>query len=90
MLSNCLREDLTGLAPCNHEEADGRLMLHTQDAVQQGCTKVMVRSVDTDVLVLAISVVHRIEDLDELWVSMGVDKHHTFIPAHEIALAMGA
>lgn len=41
-------------------------------------------------LVLSISVALKIEGLEELWVSMGVDKHHSTIPAHEIAAAMGA
>jgi hypothetical protein len=52
VLSNYAREDLTGLAPCNHEEVDGRVMLHVADVVSQGCTKVAVRTLDTDVLVL--------------------------------------
>uniref|UniRef100_UPI00358FDE07 tudor domain-containing protein 15 n=1 Tax=Myxine glutinosa TaxID=7769 RepID=UPI00358FDE07 len=36
------RRDEEGLAPCNHEEADTRIMLHVQDAVKQGDFKTQV------------------------------------------------
>ena len=39
------------LAPCLQEEADTRLLLHVADAVQKGCKKVTIRTVDTDVVV---------------------------------------
>ena len=44
--------DLSGLAPCSHEEADTRLFLHVSDAVQKGYRKTCVRTVDTDVVVI--------------------------------------
>ncbi|KAG0703092.1 hypothetical protein GWK47_024930 [Chionoecetes opilio] len=34
------RQDVSALAPCTHEEADTRILLHLQDAVQQGYSKV--------------------------------------------------
>ena len=43
------------LAPCSQEEADTRLLLHVADAVQKGCKKVTIRTVDTDVVVLAVA-----------------------------------
>ena len=42
------------LAPCLQEEADTRLLLHVADAVQKGCKKVTIRTVDKDVVVLAV------------------------------------
>ena len=43
------------LAPCLQEEADTRLLLHVADVVQKGCRKVTIRTVDTDVVVLAVA-----------------------------------
>lgn len=59
------------LHPCDHEEADTRIMLHISDAVAEGLIKVLVRTVDTDVLILAINCVQKIKGLEELWVQLG-------------------
>lgn len=89
VLTNVGREDLAGLAPCNHEEADGRLLLHVAHAAASGCSRVMIKTVDTDVLVLAVSCFHNIDGLEELWLSMGTDKTHSFIAVHDIATNLG-
>ena len=47
--------DVSSLAPCTHEEADTRIFLHVKDAVQHDHSKITIRTVDTDVVVLAIS-----------------------------------
>ena len=39
------------------------MFLHAADAIQSGFTKIIVRSVDTDVLVLAVALVQRLEVL---------------------------
>ncbi|MGH0163714.1 UNVERIFIED_CONTAM: hypothetical protein FKN15_045589 [Acipenser sinensis] len=65
------RDDTSHLSPCSHEEADTRFLLHVADADKQSYTKVMVRTVDTDVLVLAIAMVQQI-NLIELWIAFGV------------------
>ena len=62
--------DLTNLSPCSHEEADTRLLLHAADAVQKGYRKLCLRTVDTDVVVLAIAMFHQINP-DELWLAFG-------------------
>lgn len=41
--------------PLHMEEADGRLVWHTKDMAEHGTTSVLVRSSDTDVLVLLVS-----------------------------------
>ncbi len=51
--------DMTSLVPCSHEEADTRLLLHVADAVQKGFRKVCVRTVDTDIVILATVVFKR-------------------------------
>ena len=80
--------DVAGLAPCTHEEADTRMLLHVEDAVKQGYTKVSVRTVDTDVVVLAVMAAQRL-DIDELWVAFATGRSFRFIAAHEIAETLG-
>ena len=55
VLSSYAEADGTNMMPCTHEEADTRLLLHVADVVNRGSRKVCVRTVDTDVLVLAIA-----------------------------------
>jgi hypothetical protein len=38
------------MVPCDHEEADTRLLIHLQEALQNNCTNCVVRTVDTDVV----------------------------------------
>ena len=68
------RDNIGRLVPCNHEEADTRMLLHAADAVQCGFTKILLRTVDTDVLILAIAFVEKLQEFQgnqtiELWES---------------------
>ncbi|KAL8625683.1 hypothetical protein ACOMHN_043958 [Nucella lapillus] len=47
--------DTSTLCPCSHEEADTRMMLHLRHAADEGHTKAFLRTVDSDVAVLAVS-----------------------------------
>ena len=47
--------DKVGLAPCNHEEADNRIFVHARHASLNGMKKILTRTVDTDVVILAIA-----------------------------------
>jgi hypothetical protein len=76
------------LAPCDHEEADTRLFLHAVHTANQGHHSVTIRSVDTDVLVLAIAAFQFLS-LHELWVAFGVKDKFRYIPAHSIARSIG-
>ena len=57
--------DTTSLAPCLHEEADTRMFVHAADAASREHKKMIVRTVDTDVVVLAVSVFEQL-GIDEL------------------------
>ena len=46
---------LGNLAPCTQKEADTRLLLHAADCVKQEHSIIIIRTSDTDVVVLAIS-----------------------------------
>ena len=80
--------DVSGLAPCTHEEADTRIILHLEDAVKEGNTKVSLRTVDTDVGVLAVTSAQRLNNA-EVWIAFGTGKCFHFIAAHEIVGALG-
>lgn len=64
------------------------MILHALDAANKGFRRIMLRTVDTDVLVLAVSVVALLEET-EMWVAFGTGKHLRYIPAHEIAASIG-
>ena len=87
-LCNPPRGDVSSLSPCNHEEADTRMMVHVADAVQKGLTKVLLRTVDTDVVVIVIAVSQALS-ISELWITLGVRKNLRFLPVHEIASSLG-
>ena len=76
------------LQPCNHEEADTRIVLHLSDAVQRGHSDIIICTADTDVVVLVVSNFHKI-GAQNIWLSFGVAKHHRYIAAHEIASELG-
>jgi len=40
------------MPPCDHEEADTRICVHLQGALEKGARKVLVRTVDTDVIIV--------------------------------------
>ena len=88
VLCSMAQIDLTGLVPCSHEEADIRLFLHVADAVNKGYMKLLVRTIDTDIVVVAIATLNRTKP-EELWVEFGTGEHFRFIPIHEIAAAVG-
>ena len=80
--------DVTDLQPCTHEEADYRVMLHCAHAHKHGLMKIMIHATDTDVLVLAISMVIRMDGC-EIWLAFGSGTRFRYIAAHTIASALG-
>ena len=78
------------ISSCNHEEADTRVFLHVNYMSLKGHSKITVRTVDTDVLVIAASVFARSnERLEELWIDFGTGKHRQFVPIHVIFSNLG-
>ena len=61
------------LQPCSHEEADTHILLHVAYCARQGLRKLVIRTVDTDVVALAIGHFPALR-LGELWVSFGVGR----------------
>ena len=89
VISSSDETDFDHMRPCTHEEADYRMMLHLADMVRNNITKVRIRTVDTDVLVISIAYYHQITGLEELWVAFGTGKCYRYIPVHTIARRLG-
>ena len=66
--------DVEYIQPCSHEEADTPILLHVEQCARQGLRKLVIRTVNTDVVVLAIGHFPALR-LDELWVSFAVGTH---------------
>ena len=64
------------------------MLLHAAHAAAHGHNKIVLRTVDTDVLVLAVANIQHLQ-LRELWLDFGVGKSHRMIPAHSIAAKLG-
>jgi len=80
--------DFESLQPCLHEEADTRLVLHAANAAKAGYKKIAIRTVDTDVLVIAISTWQEMQ-CEELWLAFGTGKKYRYIAVHELANCLG-
>ena len=76
------------ISPCTHEEADTRLILHASDRARSGVDKMILRTVDTDVVVLAVSTFSRAA-ISEMWIAFGVGKQFRYIAIHDIVRALG-
>jgi hypothetical protein len=83
--------NLDGVAPCSHEEADTRIFLHAQDAVNEGHRYVMINANDTDIVNIAISIMSSLMQLglQKMWVSFGKGEKIKWIPIHEVVPAIG-
>ena len=80
--------ETASLSPGTHEEADTRMLLHLADAVQQGDRKILLRTIDTDVLVLAVFVFHDLlsaRNVGGVW-----NRNMRYVPAHSIARNLGS
>ena len=84
----CPGEAKDTLQPCSHEEADTRVILHADDCARSGLYKVLIRTTDTDVVVLGIGHFHKMA-VTELWIAFGCGKNFRCIAAHDIANFLG-
>ena len=48
---------------CNHEEADTRMVVYLMNALENGLNSIVVRTFDTDVIVVLISEFHAIHEV---------------------------
>ena len=80
-----------GLTHCNHEEADTRIFLHSKHAAADGNNTIIIKASDTDVLVIAVSVLPILQDLgvEKQWVAFGQGQNLKWTPIHEISPSIG-
>lgn len=77
---------------CNHEEADTRMVVHVQHALEQGERSFLVRTVDTDVIVILAGVFYDllvIQPLTDIWVAFGMGKKYRFYHINNIRKSLG-
>jgi len=58
------------LSPCQQEGADTRMILHTLNASHNDHSKIMIRTVDTDVVIFATAHLQNL-NVEELWIAFG-------------------
>jgi len=76
--------DTSSISPCSTEEADGRLLLHADHAAKSRFSSITIRTVDSDVIVIAVYAYHSMSHLTQLWIDFGVGKNRKLIPVHEL------
>ena len=59
----------SSLAPCNHEEVDAQMFVHLADAVTKYFNKVLLHTVDRDVVVLAVAAAASTGIMGGIWYS---------------------
>ena len=75
---------LADLMPCNIEETDERLLLHSLQA-SKSFDKILTKMVDSYVIIRAVAAFTRISGLRVLRIEFGTGKALHFIPVHEMA-----
>ena len=88
-VSNCTI-NLAGVAPCSHEEADTGIFVHARHATEAGSKVIMVKASDTDVLVIAVSVLQALQELglQQLWLAFGQGQNLRWIPVHDLCCTL--
>ena len=65
---------LNAMEKCNHEEADTRILVHIKDAISKGTKNVLVRTVDTGVIVFLVG--QSLQSSLLVWVAFGMGKSY--------------
>ena len=65
------------------------MLLHANHAAHNGHQKIMIRTVDTDVVALSVYVAQSLGPEYELWVAFGTGKHFRYLAAHSMAIGLG-
>ena len=88
VISNATISTLDELSYSLHEEADARIMAHLWYSVEQlGCTRTVVHSTDTDIIILSMYDYCCLASPPELRVQTKPDR---FLPIHELVASLSA
>lgn len=77
---------------CNHEEADTRIIVHLLHALNHGSTTVLVRTVDTDVVVILVGKFKQLKEAREnldIWVAFGMGKTFSYLNINQLCCDLG-
>ena len=77
------QQDAHLIGPCSLEEADSRMILYAAHAAQHGHHQILVRTVDTDVVVLPVMVAETLPTKLEVWVAFGAGKISNTLVVHQ-------
>ena len=77
---------------CNHEEADTRILVHLLHALEGNAETVLVRTVDTDVVIILVGKFYDLIAASpgaDIWVAFGMGKYFSFISINLICASLG-
>ena len=77
---------------CNHEEADTRMLIHLQDALENGANTCLVRTVDTDAIVIIVEKLHYLREqhpVADVWIAFGTGRNFRYLHINAICNALG-
>ena len=74
VLRTQLLQDVHTLSPCSPEEAESRMLLHVTHAAHHGHHQILIRTVDTDVVVLAVFAITYLPAGCKVWLAFGTGK----------------
>ena len=77
---------------CDHEEADTRMIVHVRDSLDRGNNQIMIRTVDTDVLIILIGQFHSSCEQNpnaDIWVGFGTGKQFRYYHINTICEQLG-
>ncbi len=57
------QKSLEAASPCLHEETDTRIFVHARDAAIEGSKALVIKANDTDIVVIAVSVVPQMQEI---------------------------
>ena len=77
------------ISPCNHEKAYTSVIILDFDSARKGSQKLLVRTVDTDILVLEIAYAERL-GVQKLWTAFGTKETFRYLTAYGISQALGS
>ena len=84
--------DNSAMQNCNHEEANTRIVVHVLHALKHGAKTILVRTVDTDVVVILAGTFHDLvatQPLADIWVAFGMGKNYRFYHINAICASLG-
>ena len=74
-------DEATFISHSSHEVADTRLFLHVVDMARAEHELIAIRTVDSDVVILATAMFHHL-NIKELWILFGSGKSYRYLPIH--------